>query len=330
MEKFRLAHLGEYERVVQIFEEAMEALHSQGIQQWNGGYPNRQLLREDIEKGEMWALEENGELLAVVVLNDSSDVDYDTSCFTAVERPLLVHRLCVVPDKQGQGVGGRMMMHCEAWARMEGYEALRLEAYSANGPALRLYDKLGYQDRFLLREPFGDFVLYEKVLGGRYLRKARLEELDGILEMYQRGIQGMIGRGIDQWDDTYPNRAILEEDIRNKQLFVFVEDGILAAAALNEEQDLEYQKLTWEYADPSLVIHRLLVDPDCQGQGVGRALMASIEEYARHQGYASIRLDTYIKNYLALNLYDSMGYGRRGILKFPFHHGEFQAFEKVL
>ena len=43
---------------------------------------------------------------------------------------------------------------------------------------------------------------------------ATTENLDGIMEMYNSCVQGMLALGIDQWDESYPNRTIIEQDLK--------------------------------------------------------------------------------------------------------------------
>ena len=38
------------------------------------------------------------------------------------------------------------------------------------------------------------------------------ENLDAIMEMYNSCVQGMLALGIDQWDESYPNRSIRVEN----------------------------------------------------------------------------------------------------------------------
>ena len=43
---------------------------------------------------------------------------------------------------------------------------------------------------------------------------ATTENLDAIMEMYNSCVQGMLALGIDQWDESYPNRTIIEQDLK--------------------------------------------------------------------------------------------------------------------
>jgi ribosomal protein S18 acetylase RimI-like enzyme len=76
-------------------------------------------------------------------------------------------------------------------------------------------------------------------------------------------------------------------------------------------------------------VHRLCLLPAFQGKGLAKQLMQFAEEYAVKNKYSSIRLDTYSKNFIALNLYDSLKYRRAGDVSF--RAGKtFHCFEKML
>lgn len=144
--------------------------------------------------------------------------------------------------------------------------------------------------------------------------------------------------GIDQWDELYPDRAVLEGDLRSGAAFaLFIPPerqdpaGKRPAAyvALNGEQSPEYAQVTWALSDESpLVIHRLCVDPRFRGLGAAKRLVLFAEDYARRHGHASIRLDAFSLNPAALSLYESLGYERRG--EVFFRKGRFFCFEKGL
>lgn len=55
-------------------------------------------------------------------------------------------------------------------------------------------------------------------------------------------------------------------------------------------------------------IEVLAVAPDAERQGVARALMAAIEDWARVEGYSVITLNVFDRNTRAKALYDRLGY----------------------
>ena len=58
---------------------------------------------------------------------------------------MVVHRLAVAVEQQGNGYAKQLMRFAEKNAREQAYEAIRLDAYSINLPLLKFYEGLGYQ-----------------------------------------------------------------------------------------------------------------------------------------------------------------------------------------
>ena len=62
------------------------------------------------------------------------------------------------------------------------------------------------------------------------------------------------------------------------------------------------------YMDTGLNILGLAVDSDFQGQGIGKKLMSSIEEYALKNNISYIRLNSNVRRTEAHRFYESIGY----------------------
>ena len=62
------------------------------------------------------------------------------------------------------------------------------------------------------------------------------------------------------------------------------------------------------YMDTSLNILGLAVDSNFQGQGIGKKLMSSIEDYALKNNISYIRLNTNVRRIEAHKFYESIGY----------------------
>jgi ribosomal protein S18 acetylase RimI-like enzyme len=154
-------------------------------------------------------------------------------------------------------------------------------------------------------------------------------ELDSVMTLVNDAIQDMEKVGIYQWDEVYPDKAVLAADVAAEQLYCVKSDGTLVGIiALNEIQPSEYRNIHWDDIGHSLIIHRLCIKPSFQGKGLAKLMVQFAEEYAKEHGCSSIRLDAFTNNKKALGLYDSSHYYRRGIVRF--RKGDFYCYEKAV
>jgi ribosomal protein S18 acetylase RimI-like enzyme len=160
------------------------------------------------------------------------------------------------------------------------------------------------------------------------IRKISCEELDTILNLFASAKNHLRSQGIYQWDDFYPNLFVIREDLEKGEMYGVAENSrILAAVTLNDREPGEYAKVEWEN-EKALVIHRLVVDPNEQGRGIGKMLLKFSESFAVQHQYPSIHLDAYSGNPVALQLYERHGYQRRGQVYFPFRELPYICYEK--
>lgn len=159
---------------------------------------------------------------------------------------------------------------------------------------------------------------------------AKKIHLDSVFTMYTDAINKMDKNGIDQWDNIYPNRNILEKDIAQKQLHIgILEETIASAYVLNEEYDEQYANGIWKYPNSTFyVIHRLCVNPIYQNNGVGTLTMLHIENEVHKMGVNTIRLDAYTLNPYAVKMYESLGYLKVGYAYW--RKGKFYLMEKKI
>jgi len=159
------------------------------------------------------------------------------------------------------------------------------------------------------------------------IRDASAADIEPILHLVRACIAGMRSRGIDQWDEVYPDRGTIEGDVRNGTAVVAIADQTIAGfAVLDEHQEPEYREVPWLFTSRAAVIHRMMVAPSVEGRGIARALMTFLEERATSSGCSSIRLDAFMKNPRAVRFYERCEYRRAGQVRF--RKGDFYCFEK--
>lgn len=159
-----------------------------------------------------------------------------------------------------------------------------------------------------------------------------LEEssIDMVMDLISRAIIYLNKRGIPQWDEVYPDIGTIRSDISSRTLHGFLDgERIVGILVLNEVQDPSYAGMNWKLQDDCpLILHRLCLDPDYQGKGLSKLMMKYVEEYAKSNGYRSVRLDAFMQNQISVGLYRSLGYSETGTVRF--RKGMFYCFEKIM
>ncbi|MDT8417630.1 MAG: GNAT family N-acetyltransferase [Lutibacter sp.] len=165
------------------------------------------------------------------------------------------------------------------------------------------------------------------------IKKALKQDLDQLLSIVKSCGQKLIEQGIFQWNEEYPSKEILIEDIELQELWKLEDNNsIIGLIVLSENEDAEYQDVKWLTKNhKNLYIHRLAVDPKFQGKGYAQKLMDFAEKFARKNGYNSIRLDTFSQNKRNLKFYEQRNYVKLESIYFPKQSAfPFYCYEKIM
>ena len=152
------------------------------------------------------------------------------------------------------------------------------------------------------------------------IEKANKDHLDEILALTRACAADMIKAGIFQWNEHYPSQTAFQQDIDRDELYIITQSGKIAGTiVISDLKDEVYQTVTWlTPADTkSIYIHRLAVHPNFQGQGIAQQLMDFAEDFARRNGYVSVRLDTFSQNPRNNRFYQKRGYTKLEEIFFP-------------
>jgi len=151
------------------------------------------------------------------------------------------------------------------------------------------------------------------------IRCAKILEIPDILELTKACAKHMEKKGIFQWNKTYPSKLAFEKDVSRKELFVLKsENNMIGCITITPFMDEEYTPVKWLTPNENnIYIHRLAVKPEHQGKGHAQQLMNFAENYARDNGYISIRLDTFSQNNRNQKFYEQRGYQRLENIYFP-------------
>ena len=164
------------------------------------------------------------------------------------------------------------------------------------------------------------------------IRLATSADIPAIMQIIVEVVPMMRASGNLQWDSTYPNTVVFEEDIEAAQLWVAELDGAIAGlSAITTEQYPEYADVGLDINEIAIVTHRLAVSPGHRGKGIAAALMQQAEQVAIDRGINTLRVDTNSANEATGNLFPKIGYRFVGEMNLHFRPGlRFYCYEKRL
>ncbi|UBZ08047.1 GNAT family N-acetyltransferase [Salegentibacter mishustinae] len=164
----RKAKLNDLRKIKKLTEACAKALQQQNIFQWNEHYPSLEKLQNDIKKEELYVLEEENMIIAIIVLTPNMDKVYrNIDWLSKTDNNLYVHRLATHPEFWGKGYARRMMDFAEEFAKNKNFISIRLDTFSKNIRNQKFYEARGYKklgDVYFPHKNDQPFHCYELVL----------------------------------------------------------------------------------------------------------------------------------------------------------------------
>jgi GNAT superfamily N-acetyltransferase len=165
-----------------------------------------------------------------------------------------------------------------------------------------------------------------------FIRLATLNDIPQIMQLIAEVVPAMNAAGNFQWDSTYPNADVFENDIAHGQLWVADAGGDIAGiAAITTDQEPEYAGVGWDLNETAIVTHRLAVSACYRGQGIAASLLQQAEKEAISRGIKTLRIDTNSNNKATRQLFPKLGYEFAGEIGLGFRPNlRFYCYEKRL
>ncbi|GEO75305.1 acetyltransferase [Levilactobacillus namurensis DSM 19117] len=154
-----------------------------------------------------------------------------------------------------------------------------------------------------------------------YLRKAKPDELELVLDIIEDGKKQLADAGIDQWQNDYPNRETIMDDINAGRAVIYNSDDheTLGVASVVQAPDHSYDTLDGGWlvnTDHYVAVHRVAIFSHHQGKGYASKLFQDLFAYIakNHPESQSIRIDTHQDNAKMQHLIVKNGFTKVGAI----------------
>ncbi len=164
----RNATFTDIDAILKLTKACAEFMISNGVFQWNEHYPNRLAFEHDVERGELFVLEQDKNIIGCIVISTLMDEEYiPIQWLTKNENNVYIHRLAIHPNYQGKGLAQQLMDFAETTSRQHKMQSVRLDTFSQNYRNQKFYELRGYQrlgEIYFPKQSEFPFYCYELVL----------------------------------------------------------------------------------------------------------------------------------------------------------------------
>ncbi|HPT79247.1 MAG TPA: GNAT family N-acetyltransferase [Candidatus Atribacteria bacterium] len=151
-----------------------------------------------------------------------------------------------------------------------------------------------------------------------HFRKAVKADIPQIMAIIGQTKAYLKSKGVDQWQDGYPDAGVIERDIENSNSYVLERCGsVVGTVAVVLDGDKNYEHIyegRWLSNFPYAAIHRIAVSDETRGTGAASVMLENIEGLCRQKAIHSIRVDTHEDNRSMQGLLSKNGFQYRGII----------------
>ena len=134
----------DFSAVCALYQSVCAGMAASSSPQWVWGeYPAEDILQNTLDAGTLYIAKDGDDLLCAVTVDTCFDSEYAGVNWLFGVKPGAFHRLAIAPAHQGKGLGKQAIEAVCDLLRAQGCDALRIDTYSTNIGAQKLYTRVG-------------------------------------------------------------------------------------------------------------------------------------------------------------------------------------------
>ncbi len=144
--QFRKALLSEITTIWEIIQHAIERRKNDGSKQWQDGYPNTEIIENDINKGEGFVLTNENTIIGycAVLINNEPEYEKIIGKWLTNSDFVVVHRIAIATCYLGQNLSQIMLQNVEAFALKNSIFSIKVDTNFDNFAMLKIFEKMNY------------------------------------------------------------------------------------------------------------------------------------------------------------------------------------------
>jgi GNAT superfamily N-acetyltransferase len=161
------------------------------------------------------------------------------------------------------------------------------------------------------------------------------DDIPNIMTIIEDAKGYLASQKIDQWQKGYPNVEQVENDVKNRESYVVVNDEnkVIATAMFTINKEPTYKVIdgNWRVDERQIygVIHRMAIKKEFRKFGLASFMFHEFHLQLLEKNIQSLKIDTHEKNIGMQSLIKKLGYQYCGVI-FTSYGDKRLAFEKVI
>lgn len=142
--KFRKSVNEDINDIMQIIDEAKEYLRKQGIDQWQNGYPNADVIKNDILNNDSYVFIKNNEIVATSAVSFDGEKTYDKiydGNWISNDKFAVIHRIAISNKHKGTGIASEIIKMIEDICLDKNIHSIKVDTHEFNIPMQKLLKK---------------------------------------------------------------------------------------------------------------------------------------------------------------------------------------------
>jgi|TARA_B110000967_G_scaffold72834_1_gene75350 ribosomal protein S18 acetylase RimI-like enzyme len=167
------------------------------------------------------------------------------------------------------------------------------------------------------------------------IRRSTSDDIPNIISIIDDAKEYLASQKIDQWQNGYPNSEQIEEDIKNGESYVVLNDEnrVMATSMFTTNPEPTYKVIDGNWIINETikygVIHRMAIKKEFRKLGLATILFDEFHQQLNCKNIQSLKIDTHEENIGMQSLIKKLGYRYCGII-YTDYGAKRLAFEKLV